>query len=207
MSIVMSLNSYTDAVATTADRAYAVVRYGDNGPANGPDAEVLLGGPSGGVSARKDWTIGTNANGDWEGWGTLRMEAHAGGGSAGVFLDVEGASDDALLYTGDTYGQITDVTLDALSSVAGGSVQFEAIDIAFYNGTTKVDEFTADDGAAAAGSSNGLVQQIQNVSTTNFADSVIITAQVRYTCPTSYYPDPSDLFGKIGIGSLSGGPA
>ena len=209
MAIVMTFD-YAGESVDTADRAYFMAQYGDDGPANGGDPELLLGGPSGAMSDRLCWDacpIDGSApdDGSWNGWGIFGLSAAAGGG---LTLGAPDATTPEMTYSDDTYGRITDVSFDAESNLAGATIRFEDVDARFYSGDTLVDEYQADISATATGASDGTTaQEIVDVSPSTFADSVKITAQVEMFVPAGSSPGPTDLQAKIGIGSTSGGPA
>ena len=207
MAIVMAYD-YSGESVDTVDQAYFLAQYGDDGPANGGDPELLLGGPSSDLSDRITWDAGTFEDGAWQGWSNFAVDANAGGGSAGFELDSPGATSRDLVYTGDTYGRITDISFSAESDLADATIEFENVDVEFYSGGKLVDTYQADTGAQATAADDGTTaQQIVDVSPSTFADSAKITFQVRMLVPSGDYPGPTDLQAKIGIGSTSGGPA
>ncbi len=200
-AIVFDLQNPAPIVGPTV---VAQMSYGDDGPANGPDAEVYVGDNSGnGSTARDDWDGTTNADGSWTSrWVTVTLDLPPGGGINGAQLEVNGASESPLYYGGVAYSGITDVVF-ASGATTNGSVTWADINVDFAKDLNVVDSYSSDTGPAVDQTTAAApsAEQVETITPDTASDSVVIQARFQLTLAAGTYPNPDDLFSSIMIGT------
>ena len=199
MSITATLLTHTQLSDITGYTAFAEAKVGGNGDGNGPP-ETNAGHDGGSYnSGRVTWDSSPEDGIDTD-WRAVQLSDSSGSSENDLAWEVYGCDPGTVTFAGSGSGSVSKVDIRALVQ-APGSAAWRSITVDFYKNGLVTDSYTAytppavDESSVTGTVSAEQILEVTSDRTDN--DAVIVTGDVRLTCPEGVYPGPDDLAAQV----------
>jgi hypothetical protein len=196
-----SVTSSSTISTVTGYKAVGVIQLGWNGDVSLPGFEYSVGNNSGSaITGRKVWDPTESADEINSGDVNISFAANPSGGTNGDVLTVEGGATGPLIYTGVTYGPISQVRIRAAVMYGYSIMNWKQIAAKFFKAGALIETITYD--AIGVDTSNQddpvEAEQILYITpTNNDNDQVVISAVANIELEYTDIPSPTAIFGQI----------